>query len=63
MGNETILQFQAAEDGCVYFYDRKRGTYRKICDVDSFNSLPVSVKRQIKAAKAEALETIALPVE
>jgi phosphoribosylaminoimidazole carboxylase (NCAIR synthetase) len=63
MGNETTLQFQAIEDNCVYFYDKKRKTYRKICDVESYGSLPASVKRQIAIVKEEAREADLLPTQ
>ena len=59
----TMQQFQATEDNCVYFYDKRLRRYRKICDVMSFDELPVSVRRQIKAAKEEAAEIIQLPTE
>jgi hypothetical protein len=54
----AVKQFPATEDGCVYFYDVRLGRYRKICDILTFDELPASVKRQIKAA-----ETIRLPTE
>jgi hypothetical protein len=62
MGSDT-QQFKATEDDCVYFFDNKRKHYRKICDIQSFSDLPLSVKRQIKAAKKEAADIIQLPTE
>ena len=62
MGND-IKQFSATEDGCVYFYDTRLRRYRKICDVLTYEELPLSVKRQIRAAKEEAVEIIQLPTE
>ena len=62
MGNNT-QQFKALEDDCVYFYDDNLKKYRKVCLVNSFNELPASVKRQIRAAKEEASEIIQLPTE
>ena len=61
--SKDIQQFKATEDDCVYFYDDKIERYRKICDLSSFNDLPMSVKRQIKAAKEEAVETLKLPTD
>jgi len=58
-----VKQFKAIEDNCVYFYDTKVSKYRKICDLDSFGDLPLSVKKQIKAAKDEAAEIIQIPTE
>lgn len=62
MGN-SLHQFKAIEDDCVYFYDPKIERYRKVCDVRSFCDLPLSVKRQIRAAKEEAAEIINIPIE
>jgi hypothetical protein len=58
-----IQHFYSPDDNCVYFYDKKKGQYRKICDIPSFKDLPIGVQRQIKAAKEEALETMQLPSE
>ena len=58
-----IKQFRAIEDGCIYFFDTKINRYRKICDIQSFEDLPISVKQQIKAAKKEAVYIIQLPIE
>jgi hypothetical protein len=60
MGTD-ILQFRSTEDGCVYFYDTAANRYRKICDVPSFKDLPPSVRRQIKLARAEAVNAPRLP--
>jgi hypothetical protein len=62
MGNE-IMQFSATEDKCVYFYNERFKRYQKICDVMTFNELPTSVKRQIRAAKEEAAEVLRMPTE
>jgi len=59
----NLMQFPSTEDGCVYFYDTRLKRYRKICDVLTFDELPASVKRQIKAAKEEAVNIIQLPTE
>ena len=61
--DKEIQQFRAVEDDCVYFYDPKIERYRKVCDVNSFSDLPMSIKRQIKAAKEEAVEIMRLPTE
>ena len=58
-----LQQFKALEDDCVYFFDPKINKYRKVCDIPSFNDLPASVKRQIKAAKEEAAMIMELPTE
>jgi hypothetical protein len=63
MGFDNIIQFPAEEDGCVYFYDEKKGCYRKICDIASFSELPHSIKLQIKADQEEAKDTLALPTD
>jgi hypothetical protein len=60
---ENIPQFYSTEDECVYFYDRQKSRYRKVCDVASFNELPFSVKQQIKAAKQETLGVLELPMD
>jgi hypothetical protein len=62
MGNDT-KQFVATEDSCVYFYDRSHKCYRKVCDILSFRDLPVSVQRQIRAYREEALEALKMPLE
>ena len=59
----SLKQFPSTEDGCVYFYDAHLKRYRKICDVLTFDELPASVKKQIKAAKEEAADIIQLPTE
>jgi hypothetical protein len=60
---ENIKQFYCPEDGCVYFYDKQKSRYRKVCDIVYFSALPSSVKRQIIAVKQEALDLIELPTE
>jgi hypothetical protein len=60
---EGIRQYFNPGDGCIYFFDKKKGCYRKICDIVSFADLPQAVKLQIKADQEEARETLALPVE
>ena len=62
MGND-VKQFKAIEDDCVYFYDKKKKCFRKVCDLQSFDDLPSSVKTQIKAAKEEAAEIMGIPIE
>jgi hypothetical protein len=46
MGFESAGQYQA-EGGCNYFYDEKRKTWMKICDVPVWD-LPVSVKNKVR---------------
>ena len=60
MGTD-IKQFYNPDDDCVYFFDKKKNRFRKICDVPSFDDLPVNIKRQIKAAKEDAVETLEIP--
>ena len=55
-------QFYNPDDGCIYFFDRVKGCYRKVCDIYSFNELPYNIRLQIKAAKQEAEEIISLPI-
>jgi hypothetical protein len=62
MGND-IKQFKAIEDDCIYFYDKKKKCFRKICDIESFKDLPLSVRRQMKAAQEEAAEIMEIPIE
>ena len=60
---EGIKQFYNPDDDCVYFFDKKKNCFRKICDIPAFNDLPISIKRQIKAAKEDAVEIIGIPCE
>ena len=62
MGND-VKQFRSIEDDCIYFYDSQLQRYRKICDISSFDELPLSIKRQIKAAKEEAEAVSQLPTD
>jgi hypothetical protein len=41
----------ASSDGCVYFYDRIKKLWKKVCDVDV---LPQDVKEQIQEEFNEA---------
>jgi hypothetical protein len=58
---ENIKQFYNPDDDCVYFYDRKKKCYRKICDIGAFNELPYCIRQQIKAVKEEAAGILSLP--
>jgi len=60
---EDIRQFHNPEDNCIYFYDKRKQCYRKICDVASFADLPSAVKQQIVAAKKDAESIVGLPTE
>ena len=62
MGYENIIQFPAEEDGCIYFYDEKQETWKKICDINSPGDLPLSVRKQIRDAQNEADIILRLPL-
>ena len=53
MSIET-LQIYNPEDGCVYFYDKAKSRYRKICDISSYKELPFFVREKILEAKQDA---------
>ena len=44
---DKTIQFPCEEDGCIYFYDDKKDTWKKICDISSPQELPESVKIKI----------------
>ena len=56
-------QFRAIEDDCIYYFNEIAKCYQKVCNVKSFFDLPLSVRRQIKAAKEGAAEIMKLPIE
>jgi hypothetical protein len=58
-----VTQFYNPDDGCIYFYDEQKQRYRKVCDIPSFDELPLSIKRQIKAAKEAAGRILRMPGE
>ena len=58
MGNTE--QFQD-EDGCIYFYDEKRETWKKVCDVLT-RDLPVSVKNRVRDEQNRAERILNLPL-
>ena len=58
---EIVEQFQA-EDGCVHFYDEKRGTWMKVCNV-SANDLPLSVKNRVREEQSKAERVLNLPLK
>ena len=58
---EGVKQYYNPGDECIYFYDKKKRCYGKICYIASFSDLPGNVKLQIKADQEEALDTLALP--
>ena len=60
---ENVKQFYNPIDDCIYFYDKKRKCYRKICDIGSFSELPPVIKNQIKALIEEAKQDIMLPID
>jgi hypothetical protein len=62
MGND-ITQFRSASDDCVYFYDLKAKRFRKMCDIPSFEMLPLDVKSQIREARLEAKNIMDIPEE
>jgi hypothetical protein len=51
---DSNLQFKADEDNCIYFYDTVTGKWRKVCDIDKPDDLPLSVKRQVREIKDKA---------
>jgi hypothetical protein len=53
--------FGSASDGCIYFWDKAMRRFRKICDIDDPDELPQDVKSQIRAAREEAAEILAIP--
>jgi hypothetical protein len=44
-------QLHATEDDCVYFYNKEKSKWQKVCDVDV---LPKSILKQVKDIKAKA---------
>ena len=62
MSFDNIVQFPCEEDGCIYFYDEKRETWKKMCDIESPADLPLSVKKQIREAQNEADLILRLPL-
>ena len=62
MGFDNVIQFPADEDGCIYFYDEKRETWKKICDIKSPADLPLSVRERIRVAQNEADHILKLPL-
>jgi len=61
MGFENVEQFPATEDDCVYFYDEKRQTWKKVCDI-SVDELPVSVKNKVREEQSRAERILNLPL-
>ena len=62
MSLDNIMQFPAEEDNCIYFYDEKRKTWKKICDIESPTDLPPSVRKQVREAQNEADIVLRLPL-
>jgi hypothetical protein len=62
MGIDSVMQFSAEEDGCIYFYDKKRETWKKICDINTPADLPLSVKKQVRDAQNQAELVLSLPL-
>jgi len=60
MSND-IKQFHSSTDDCVYFYDPNINRFRKICDIPSADMLPPDVKSQIREARLEAKNIMAIP--
>ena len=60
---DNVPQFYCEEDGCTYYYDKYKRCYRSVCDVGGFAQLPLEVRQQIHYAKADAEETLAIPIE
>jgi len=62
MGFDKVIQFFAKEDGCIYFYDEKRETWKKICNIKSPTELPFSVRKQVRDTQNEANYVLKLPL-
>jgi len=59
---DNIIQFHAKEDGCIYFYDEKRETWKKVCNIKSPRDLPLSVRKKVREVKNEANIILRLPL-
>ena len=62
MSLENIEQFTAIEDDCVYFFDERRKTWKKVCDVQA-NELPLSVKNRVREEQNRADRILNLPLK
>ena len=62
MGFDNVIQFKSEEDGCIYFYDESRKTWKKICDIISPADLPLDVRKQVREAQNEADQVLKLPL-
>jgi hypothetical protein len=62
MSFDNIQQFPSDEDGCDYFYDEKRKTWKKVCDIVSPSDLPLDVRQQVREAQIEAESILNLPL-
>ena len=62
MGMDNVIQFPAEEDGCIYFYDESRETWKKICDIKSPAQLPLSIREQVREAQNKADRVLRLPL-
>ena len=61
MSFDNVEQFLSEEDGCLYFYDEKRNSWKKICDV-TVCELPVSVKNKVREEQQKAERLLKLPL-
>jgi hypothetical protein len=60
---DHVKQFYNPDDGYVYFYDKKKRSYGKICYIKSYKELPRNIQRQILAVREDAVESLELPVD
>jgi hypothetical protein len=59
--DDGIKRFRSSVDDCVYFYNERLRSHRKICAVPSYGALPQDVKTRIVEAKKEAAHVLSMP--